>query len=121
MLARHITREPELSDSEEPDTADTFVFKHDAFLRMLASVRPGPSESIRRLHAFNLPESGDFVSFRYETPGSRGSGPPTPRIRAMGPAPPYTLEHAQITPKFLKSHAVRPLYVNFSKKSPNHM
>jgi hypothetical protein len=30
------------------------------------AVNPGPSGVIRRLHAFNLPKSGDFVSFRYE-------------------------------------------------------
>jgi hypothetical protein len=30
------------------------------------AVNPGPSGVIRRLHVSNLPESGDFVSFRYE-------------------------------------------------------
>jgi hypothetical protein len=121
MLARHITREPELPDPKEPDTAYTFVFKHDAFLRMLASVRPGPSESIRRLHTFNLPESGDFVSFRYEVASDpRGTAPHPPDTRD-GTRAPYTLEHAQITTEFPKLRVVLVLYVNFSKNSPNNM
>ena len=66
MPAGNVATKPELSDSEEPDTANTFVFKHVALLRMRLSVNPGPSGVIRRLHVSNLPESGDFVSFRYE-------------------------------------------------------
>jgi hypothetical protein len=66
MPAGDVATEPKLSDSEKSDTANTFVFKHVALLRMRLSVNPGPSGVIRRLHVSNLPESGDFVSFRYE-------------------------------------------------------
>jgi hypothetical protein len=41
-------------------------------------VNPGPSGVIRRLHVSNLPESGDFVSFRYEVVSDPGGAAPHP-------------------------------------------
>ena len=42
------------------------------------AANPGPSGVIRRLHVFNLPESGDFVSFRYEVASDPGGPAPHP-------------------------------------------
>ena len=90
MLARHITREPELPDPKEPDTAHTFVFKHDAFLRMLASVRSGPSESVRRLHDSTLPRSVLNVNFGGGKPQNTGGRTPhPPDCRDGTHSPPY--------------------------------
>jgi hypothetical protein len=88
---------------------------------MLASVRSGPSESVRRLHDLTLPKSVPNVNFGGGKHQNTGVWPPTPRIPAMGPALPHTLEHAQITTKFPKTHPVTPPYVNFPKNSLNHM
>jgi hypothetical protein len=46
MLARHITTEPELPNPEEPDTANTFVFKHGDLLVAHAALSDCPMLSV---------------------------------------------------------------------------
>jgi len=63
MLTRDVATKPELTNPEEVNSPDALVLEHDVLLRMLASVRSGPSESVRRLHDSKLAETVPNVKF----------------------------------------------------------